>query len=281
MATVLPDPEEVADLVPVPGSIAWRAAGDTRVLGAAAYALLLQVSHPVVGAGVAEHSNFKGDPWGRLLRTLDYVNGTIYGGPEVAGEIGRRVRGMHKEIKGVRPDGTRYHALEPGAYAWVHATLAASIVDGHRHLGRPMRWSEQREFYAQWRRLGRIVGVRDRDLPERWEDFRPYFDGVVHDVLEDTESVHDVFDTLARPTPPPGMPPPVWRALRGPLGRQVQTITTGLLPPVLRERFGLPWSPRHARTFAALTTMSRASRPVIRGPLRELGPSYIRWRGLA
>jgi uncharacterized protein (DUF2236 family) len=53
-----------------PRTITWRRAGDARVLIAAGYALLLQVSHPTVGAGVSEHSQFQRDPWGRLLRAL-------------------------------------------------------------------------------------------------------------------------------------------------------------------------------------------------------------------
>src|SRR4051794_18954650 len=117
MPSVLPSPEEIPLLVPQPGGPVWRAANDIRTMSTAGYALILQVAHPTVGAGVGQHSNFAADPWSRLLRTLDYVNGTIYGGPDLAAEIGRRVRGMHRSIKGVRPDGERYHALEPAAYA--------------------------------------------------------------------------------------------------------------------------------------------------------------------
>src|SRR5215203_4705573 len=87
--SILPAPDEFAELVPARDSPVWRYASDIRLVAAAGYALLLQVAHPVVGAGVAEHSNFQEDPWGRLHRTLDYVNGTIYGGPQLAGEIGR------------------------------------------------------------------------------------------------------------------------------------------------------------------------------------------------
>ena len=133
---ILPAPDEVTDLVPRPGSVTWRIAGDGRLMAGAGFALLLQVSHPVVGAGVAEHSDFRNDPWGRLWRTLDYVNLSVFGGPEAAAEIGRRTREMHKRIKGVRPDGERYHALDPEAFAWVHATLAHSILRSHQLFGR-------------------------------------------------------------------------------------------------------------------------------------------------
>ena len=119
-------------MIPPRGGITWRIAGDARLFAASGYALLLQVSHPSVGAGVSQHSDFKQEPWGRLLRTLDYTSSMVYGGADLAWEVGRRVREMHRRIEGVRPDGVPYHALDPGPYAWVHATLAESIVRGHR-----------------------------------------------------------------------------------------------------------------------------------------------------
>src|SRR6058998_3708472 len=117
MAGVFPSPEEAMRLAVGPESITWRRAGDARAMLGAGAALLLQVAHPTVAAGVREHSDFQRDPWGRLLRTLDFVNLLIYGGPEAAARTGRAVREMHKRIRGVAPDGTRYHALEPEAYA--------------------------------------------------------------------------------------------------------------------------------------------------------------------
>jgi uncharacterized protein (DUF2236 family) len=256
----------------------WRAAGDLRLLAASGYALLLQVAHPTVGAGVMEHSNFREDPWGRLLRTLDYVNGSIYGGPAMAAEIGARVRAMHKGIKGVTPDGERYHALEPGAYAWVHATLASSLIDGHRVFGTQMSRAEAEDFWAEWRRLGRFIGVRDGDLPERWEDFGPYFDRVVDTELKDNPTVHMVLDTLSRPKAPPGMPRRAWRVLRQPIARVQRVQTVGMLPPRLRAKLNLPWSAGDERLFLFVAALSRAGRPLIRGPLREFGPVYVRWR---
>ena len=125
---------------------------------------------------------------------------------------------MHRNIKGVRPDGEPYHALEPGAYAWVHATLASAILDGHRVLGDRFRPEDEEDFWQEWRRLGRLVGVRDRDLPGGGGTSAAYFARVVEDELWDTETVHVVFDTLARPIPPPGpsLPPALWNVARFP-----------------------------------------------------------------
>lgn len=280
MSGVLPGREEWGALAPSPGSPVWRAFNDVRLLSAAGYALLLQVSHPTVGHGVHQYSSFARDPWGRLLRTLDYVHGTVYGGPELAGTIGARVRGLHRTIRGVRPDGERYHAMEPAAFAWVHATLAAAVVEGHRVFTRPMTAREVEAFWRQWRDVGRLVGVRPRDLPESWPDFEAYLADTVATTLRWTPAVPEVVATLTAAAPPalPGMHPALWRVLRSPIGRQLHVQSVGLLPRELRHRLGLRWTPRDARAFRVLATLSRRAGPVVRGPLAEFGPAYVRWR---
>jgi len=279
MSSVLPTLEEARELVPRPGGHVWRLAGDARGFSTAGYAVLLQVAHPTVGAGVGQYSGFLDDPWGRLLRTLDYVHGTIYGGPELAWTIGKRVRGIHTAIKGVKPDGERYHALEPRAYAWVHATLADAFVRGAEMFGTPLRAGEHQDFWEEWLRLGRLIGVRERDLPERWNDFRPYFDEMVEQDLEDNPTVHLVLESFESPQPMlAGIPPRAWRVLRIPMATQLRLTTVGMLEPELRAKLGIAWSPRDERAFRALAAASRASTPLIRGPLAEVGPRYVRWR---
>ena len=85
MPAIMPRAEEWEHLAPRPGTVSYERAGDARLMLAAGYALLLQVSHPTVGAGVSEHSRFREDPWGRLLRTLDYSYTMVHGGPRAAG----------------------------------------------------------------------------------------------------------------------------------------------------------------------------------------------------
>jgi uncharacterized protein (DUF2236 family) len=199
--SVLPRPEEWARLAPAPGSVVWSCASDLRVLLTAGYALVLQVAHPTVGAGVGEHSSFRADPWGRLLRTLDGFYGLVYGGPQAAAELGRRLRAQHRTIKGVTAGGVPYDALEPEAYAWVHATLAVAIIHGHARIGRPLEPRERTRFWAEWRAAGRLIGVRSGDLPADWPGLESYFERMVRDRLEATTAVEDVLDTLRAPGP--------------------------------------------------------------------------------
>ncbi len=255
-------------------------ASDVRLMAGAGYALMLQVSHPVVGAGVSEHSNFRADPWGRLLRTLDFTTSVVYGGPELAWQTGRRVREMHKQIKGELPNGEPYHSLEPEPYAWVHATLADSIVRSHLRFVGPVPHSDLETFWDEWRRVGRLLGVRERDLPERWDEFGPYFHEMIRERLEPTDSVTDVLEALAEPPPPevPGMSDGLWRALRAPAARGAKLGTVGLMPRALRRKLGLEWSDAQRLELRAVGAASRRSGAVLPHSLRNFGPSYLRWR---
>src|SRR5947209_162377 len=173
-ASVFPSDDELQDLLVGPGSVTWRFASDARLYLGMLYPLLLQVAHPTVAAGVHDFSDFEERPWERLLRTLDYVTLLAYGGLDAVA-AGRRLREVHKQFRGVRADGERYSALEPNAYAWVHATVLNSYIAGHRHFGRPMSDSQREGFYKEYRGLGRLIGVRERDLPPDWAGFRRYF----------------------------------------------------------------------------------------------------------
>ncbi len=280
MPAILPRAEEWEHLAPRPGTVCYERAGDARLMLAAGYALLLQVSHPTVGAGVSEHSRFREDPWGRLLRTLDYSYTMVHGGPGAAGEMGRKIRSYHREIRGVRPDGERYSALEPEAYAWVHATLADAIVSGHERFGRPLSEAEREAFWSQWRTSGRLLGIRARDLPEGWGAFREYFGEMVDRRLAHTAAVDEVLDALAHPTPP-ALDPLAgagWALARAPLARAVRIATVGLLPAALRERFGVRLSRAEQLELGALSRALRAATPLMPAWLRNTGPGYLRFR---
>jgi uncharacterized protein (DUF2236 family) len=277
---MLPNDQEVTELVPGMGSVTWRRATDARTFLAAGYALLLQVAHPTVGAGVAEHSDYRSDPWGRLLRTLDFTNAVIYGEPLLAAAVARGVRERHRRIRGVLGDGSRYHALEPDAYAWVWATLFAAMAAAHDRFGERLPEPERARFWLEWRRLGRLLGVRERDLPATLAGFDSYFAATVMSTLVDNDSVQGVLESLRRPAAPP-LPRyalPVWLLGRGPTARVISLATVGLLAPPLRARFGQRWTAAHELELSAFAGVLRAAAPVTPGALRVMGPAYLRWR---
>ncbi len=282
-APIMPPASDWPSLTPHPGTVTWRYAGDARVLIAAGYALLLQVAHPTVGAGVSEHSQFQRDPWGRLFRTLDYTCTMVYGGPRAAGEMGRRIRSFHKQIYGCRPDGTPYHALEPAAYAWVHATLAEAIVLAHERFGRSLTEWERGELWREWRSLGRLLGIRERHLPEDWLRFQDYVQEMVDHELERTPAVQEVLQALKRPAPPElaRLYRPGWSLARQPLGRFLELSTVGLLSPELRERFEIRWTRAEELQLRVLGAALRRATPLMPPSLQNTGPGYLRWRAEA
>ncbi|HWF52110.1 MAG TPA: oxygenase MpaB family protein [Solirubrobacteraceae bacterium] len=277
-STLFPSEQEARSLIVGPESVAWRSVSDTRLYAILLYPLLLQVAHPTVGAGVRDFSDFDERPWNRLMRTIDYVNLLVYGGPEAI-EVGRRLRGLHKGFRGTREDGERYYALEPGAYAWVHATLIHAYVAGNAHFTRPLKPGEREQFYREYRGLGRLLGVREVDLPPDWEGFRAYFDAVIEHDLVRTGSVDRVLESVRGPVPSPlPVPGALWRAIRIPARRALLLSGLGLLPASLRERFGVSWSLREEAEFRSLTAASRALSPLMPAKLRVTGPEQLRWR---
>ncbi len=275
---ILPDDEEVERIVLGPDSLVWQTFGDARLFYGAGYALMLQVAHPTVGSGVRDHSTFEQDPWGRLLRTMDYLYLLVYGGRE-ASAMGRRLRNLHKQIKGKNPDGTHYHALEPEAYAWVHATLMeAGFAAGERFVG-GITPADRDRLYAEYLPLGRFVGVRPGDLPETRAEFRDYIDTMIADRLEHTESVDTVLRSLDSPAPP-GLPviDRLWPLLKVAPTRATKIATVGLMPDSLRRKLDLGWTPAQQTELRALGAASRALTPVLPASLRNMGPEYLRVR---
>jgi uncharacterized protein (DUF2236 family) len=277
-AGLFPSEAELDELLVGPDSVTWRVTSDVRLYAAMLYPLLLQVAHPTVGAGVSDYSDFERRPWNRLLRTIDYVSLLVYGGRDAV-PAGRRLREIHKGFKGTRDDGQSYYALEPDAYAWVHATLIDTYVAGHAAFGRPLGPREVEQFYDEYRGLGRLIGVRERDLPDRWGDFREYFDRMVADELEHTRAVDSVLGAIRHaPAPPLPIPEIFWRALRLPAGQVLWLGGVGLLAPALRTHLKIRWTALDEAQFRALGRVSRGLTPILPRRLQITGPAQLRWR---
>jgi uncharacterized protein (DUF2236 family) len=261
-----------------PASLAWLRGSDARGLLLAGRALLLQVAHPTVAAGVREHSSYRTDPWSRLERTLDSLYTVLYS-PDAAAE-GARLRAMHRSIRGVTPDGRRYHALEPEAYAWVHATIIETVVVSQAWCARPIAGDQLERYYAEMREVGRLLGLRDRDLPRGWGEFLAWYHHMVRSRLEDSDVIRDLLLTLTRPAAPPlpHLPGGVWRLAQRPVGHLFRLGTVGLLPPPLRDRLGLPWSRTDELEMRTLGAALRATDPLVPGSVRVIGPAYLRAR---
>ncbi|MBT2526077.1 DUF2236 domain-containing protein [Streptomyces sp. ISL-99] len=261
---------------PPPGGVLWTVAGDVRALLMLPAALTLQVARPAVGAGVDQHSVFRTDPWGRGERSLRSVQLWVYGG-EAGAEEGRRLRQLHKTIQGTDAHGRPYHALDPAHYSWVHATGFPCYQHALRYLFRPLTEAQERQLYAEWLQVGRILGINDRDMPQTVEEFWPYFRKTLADEVEATVVVRELIATDS-PVPAPGRGPlPVRLALRAlwplllpPLARFRAFLTVGYLPPDAREALGLEWSDAQERRLRRFSRVVRTLVPLLPERLRYL-----------
>jgi uncharacterized protein (DUF2236 family) len=277
---ILPAAEEWPRLVAPKGGITWERAADFRTFAAAGTALLLQVAHPTVGAGVHEFSTFREDPWGRLWRTLDFTTVLVFGKPERAAEMGARIRRFHKVIKGTKADGSPYHALEPEAYTWVHLTLMEGIIRSHERFGRPFTRAQQEQMWAEWRPLGRFLGIRWRDMPETYDGYREFVDTVLNERLERNPAVDEVYEALvtAPPSPSKLIADRAWRLASKPMLRLTGLATVGLLPRQLRARMDLELTAAQALELRALGAAARSITPFMPRALRNTAPGYMKMR---
>ena len=254
--------------------ILWRNSGDLRTSVLAFRTLVFQVAYPMVGAGVGEHSVYKTDPWGRLYRSLDSLMTQIYGSERAVAE-GERLREVHPQIKGVDAQGRRYSALNPEAFYWVHATVLEGALVFQEKFDRPLSPDELDRIYDEWRRVGLMLGLRERDLPTDIAGFWRRWDEIVAK-LENNPVVQDVLHN--GPKRPFWLPLTQRRfdALNRPAMKLQRDITTWTLDDDLREKFGLPVLTR-ARYAGCnrLAWLTRLLGRVLPDPVRFPLPIYI------
>lgn len=263
------------DSLPGPGSVTWEHFAAAPGVFLAGTGLMLQVAHPVVGAGVLDHSEFKDRPWKRAWETHLSTMRFVYGLGGGAHAEGRRLLELHKDIKGVDRTGRRYHALNPEAYAWVHLTLARYMVDTAKWFGDPMTDEELEQMWQEFRAIGLALGIKQHHMPPDWASADAYFDEVVRTTLEANQSTTDVLTALTEPKKPIRyLPTPLWKLFAVPAGSLVRLTTVGTLPPVLRKRLGLSWTDRDQHSFDRLATLVRAVHRRAPGPLRYAPLAY-------
>ena len=133
---------------------------DSAMFIGAIRALLLQSLHPLAMAAVAEHSDYRGDPWGRLQRTSHFVGVTTFGRTVEAQQAIARVRAVHQRVTGIAPDGRPYAASDPHLLTWVHIAEADSFLRAHACFGtQPLDQAGRDGYVADLARIGIELGV--------------------------------------------------------------------------------------------------------------------------
>ncbi|GGC16247.1 oxygenase MpaB family protein [Cellulomonas carbonis] len=249
-----------------PDSAAWRVGRERALLLAGPAALLLQVAHPLVAAGVAAHSDFVDDPLRRLRGTLDAVLTVTFGDTEQVRGAAARVAGAHAPVRGRLPvrvgdvaAGTPYRAQDPTLARWVLTTLEWSAVRATEVFVRPLGPDERDAYHRDMGVLGVVLGVDARDLTTDWASVEE----LVTEHVASTLAVDGTARGLARDVLDP-TPPVLPRGLR----RLPALVAAGLLPPAVRIAYGLPWRRRERAAFAVLRLTVRAVLPFLPRPVR-------------
>ena len=135
---------------------------DSAMFIGAIRALLLQSLHPLAMAAVAEHSDYRGDPWGRLQRTSHFVGITTFGRTEDVQQAIAKVKAIHRRVTGTAPDGRPYAASDPHLLTWVHIAEADSFLRAHSSFGiQPLDQAGRDGYVADMARIGAALGVPD------------------------------------------------------------------------------------------------------------------------
>lgn len=251
-----------AELPYGPESISWRVSSEPSVFAfGAARALLLQVLHPLVAAGVEEHSDYRAHPWTRLYRTLDTVLKLAFSDRPTAEEYAGVLRRRHATVRGTAPDGTPYRALDPALLLWVWATLIDTAVLVYERAVVPLTPAERDSYYEQQVLLAYACGVPEGGCPADWAAFRAYVEGVIATELRVTPTTVAVADSVVRPRMPFGLS--VFGRLAGWL---VGVPAQALLPEPFRDQLDLPVAPR---VVDGLITVARVAAKVVPGRLRR------------
>jgi uncharacterized protein (DUF2236 family) len=162
-----------------PGAPIRRVHGDASNFVGGLRALLMQSLHPLAMAGVAGHSGYRGDPWGRLARTSTFLAYTTFGTAEHAQEAVDRVRAVHERVRGRTADGREYRASDPHLLTWIHIAEVDSFLAAYQRYGeRRLTTDEADEYVAQIgtvaRRLGAIeVPTTTAELSDAIRAYRP------------------------------------------------------------------------------------------------------------
>jgi uncharacterized protein (DUF2236 family) len=251
-----------------PGSMTWQVNREAVLLAGGGRALLLQVAHPSVAAGVVHHSDYDTDPYGRLYRTLDVTTRMTFGSTATAEKAAERLRGVHVPVHGERGDGERYFALDPDLLLWVWATLVETSVLIYTRYVRPLSLEQIEGYYQEQTRFAAACGVPDGHWPESWGAFMAYYEEMLRDACTVSDDSKRIAEAIVDPTMP-GLLKPAAR----PAVELLNLATVGLTPPEIRERYELSWGPRRERLLQASTAAVRRMLPLLPSLLRDFPPA--------
>ena len=276
LAAETPDP--VAGLFG-PESALWSVNRHACTFLGGGRAALLQIAHPQVAQAISHHSRTRDDPYGRFQRTFRQVFPMVWGSLDEALAAARAVHRMHRTIHGRFDEdvgrhrrGDAYDATDRGALLWVHATLWESSIFMHETLLGPLTSAVKDRYYRDTTRFAALFGLEPDELPPDWNAFLDYNRGMWSSTELAVGAVgREIAGYLFAPSDPVLGPPAHW----------LRTLTAGLLPAPVRERFGLAFGPREQRSFERSIRWLRQWLPRLPPRLRYVPPYFEAQRRIA
>jgi uncharacterized protein (DUF2236 family) len=257
-----------------PGSATWRIHRENALMLGGGRAVVLQVAHPLVAAGVSQHSRYLTDRWGRLTHTLATMRHLFYGDAATVQHAADRIARAHARVRGTVTSGSAagkpYDATDPALFAWVWAVFVDTALLAYQRFVAPLPASEAERYYQEQKRWASACGVSASRLPDTLAGFNRYMDTAIATTVEPTEAAHAALAVALNPWDfPPRLARPALAIGRLP--------TVGLLPPSLRAALGLTWTERDERALRTLALASRTLRPLLPNRLRYVGAARRAW----
>lgn len=254
-----------------PGSVTWRIHSHPCMLIGGLRSLLFQALNPLAMAGVAEHSNYKDDPWSRLMATSEFIVTTTYGDTQAAKAAIEKVRTIHTFVNGVDPvTGRPYSAEDPELLLWVHAAEVDSFLCGFRTYGSRLSDADADRYVSEMAIVAELLGADPTALPRTVEQLQLYLDSA--ELVVTPAAKEAMRFVLYPPAPWPGGSMP-----RGPLGQLLRIpgragystfslATIAILPGRVRRAYALPPIPVTPPLKLAVTGLTRAMNFVFAPP---------------
>lgn len=243
-----------------PASISWRVDREALLLAGGSCALLMQLAHPAVAAGVAQHSDFQSDPFARLRRTLTTSHAVVFGSSARAEQALRRINAVHGMVRGSVPEsGLPYDALDPSLLLWVHATLVDTAIRVYDRFVAPLSSAEAERYHDEARQIAVRLGVPAAAVPLTLAELRAEMSRMIDSgEVSVTPTARRLADAVLYPMP--FLPRIAWDA--------AHLFSLSLLPARLRGQYGIPWSSARERGVLRLAAASRTLVPLLPKVLR-------------
>jgi uncharacterized protein (DUF2236 family) len=248
-----------------PDSRIWKVDREMVLLLAGGRALLMQLAHPKIATGVANHSRFQDDPFGRLYRTMSAMWSIVFDERTEARVALARVENRHKKVQGIVSPGeplhakNHYDAFDQELLLWVHATLIDSAMIAYDRFVRSLQPVEKVGYYDDSKKLACLFGIEEKFIPPSLTEFDQYMERML------TKGVLAVGPT-ARNLSQDILYARSW--IFKPAGPPFRFVTAGLLPEKLREGYELKWNEHKERIFSLLARAIRVSLPLMPTPVR-------------